>query len=142
MKKNVNVLQYGIFIDHKKAIIVSIDTQNEITSEECKIPATPVRFNGESTDKTGLFRHTLNRQSHKQQKSQAEFKKFCKEIAGKIKRANQIYIFGPAEGKYDLYREIESRKSMSDVYVEIGTSDKLTKAEVVRAVKEHYKAFA
>ena len=135
-------MQYGIFIDHKKAIIVSIDAKNQVTSEECKMQTTPTRFKGESTDKSGLFRHTLNRESHKQQKSQAEFKKFCKEVAGKLKRANQVYVFGPAEGKYDLHREIESRKSMSHVYVEIGTSDKLTKAEVVRAVKEHYKAFA
>jgi hypothetical protein len=142
MKKNVNIMQYGIFIDHKKAIIVAIDGENNISSEEYKFPASPSRFAGEGTDKTGLFRHTLNRQDHKQQRAQAEFKKFCKEIVGKLNKANQVYIFGPAEGKYDLYREIEGRKSMSEVYVEIGTSDKMKKTEIVRAVKEHFSALA
>jgi hypothetical protein len=59
-----------------------------------------------------------------------------------LKFANQIFIFGPAEGKYDLYREIEGRKSMSNVYVEIGSSDKMTKAEVIRTVQKHFSAFA
>lgn len=135
-------MQYGIFIDHKKAIIVAIDVENHISAEEYTLPVSPTRFTGEGTDKTGLFRHTLNRQDQKQQRAQNNFKKFCKEIVGKLNKANQVYIFGPAEGKYDLYREIEGRKSMSEVYVEIGTVEKMKKAEIVRAVKEHFSSVA
>ena len=142
MKKSVNIMQYGIFIDHKKAILVSIDGKNNTATEEIKMTESPARFSGESTDKTGMFRHTLDHQSRKQNKDQNEFRKFCKEIATRLKFANQIFIFGPAEGKYDLHREIEGRKSMSNVYVEIGSSDKMTKAEVIRTVQKHFSAFA
>lgn len=138
MKKVFNNLQYGIFIDHRKAVLVRIDEAHEVNTEDFRAPAAQ-HFAGESTTKTGLFGRTLNRQSQDQRKKEADLKKWCKSLAGKMVKAGQIYIFGPSDTKYLLQHEVERRKTLQDTYMEVETTDKLNRNEVIRNVKKHFR---
>ncbi|MFM7838826.1 MAG: hypothetical protein ACKO6K_04615 [Chitinophagaceae bacterium] len=139
MKKDFNTIQYGIFIDHKKAVVVSIDEKNQIATESLKAPLTSLHFKGEKTTKTGMLGKTVNRQKKQQNQTNLNFRKFCKTVAGQLKKANQIYIFGPADAKYALQNEIEKRKSLSAVYLKVAKAAPMVQKEVIRTVKKYYK---
>ena len=139
MKKDFNTLQYGIFIDHKKAVVVSINEKNLIATESFKAPLTGLHFKGEKTTKTGLLGKTVNRQKKQQNQTNLNFRKFCKTVAGQLKRANQIYIFGPADAKYALQNEVQKRKSLAAVYLKVATTAPMLQKEVIRTVKKYYK---
>lgn len=139
MKKAYHTIQYGVFIDHKKAYIVGIDEKNKMSSETLKAPLVQPRFKGETTTKTGMLGHTLNRQAQQQNRENGYFRKFCKVVAGRLKKANQLFIFGPSEAKYVLHQELEHTKSLKHLYVVMGKSEPLTRAEAERYVKQYYK---
>ena len=139
MKKDFNTLQYGIFIDHKKAVVVSINEKNLIATESFKAPLIALHFKGEKTTKTGLLGKTVNRQKKQQNQTNLNFRKFCKTVAGQLKRANQIYIFGPADAKYALQNEVQKRKSLAAVYLKVATTAPMLQKEVIRTVKKYYK---
>lgn len=139
MKKAFNNRQYGVFIDTKKAILVSIDDQKEMTAEDFRSPLPALHFAGETTTKTGLLGRTLSRQPHVQRKTQEDFRKWCKTIVAKMVKASQVYIFGPSEAKYILQHEVERRKTLQNVFMEVETTDKLNRGEVLRQVKAHYR---
>lgn len=139
MKKAYNTIQYGIFIDNKKAYIVGIDEKNKLASETIKPPQAQMHFKGETTNKTGMLGHTLNRQQKQQNQAHLYFSKFCKTIAGRLKKANQLIIFGPSDAKYILHRELEKVKSLKHLYVVLRKTEPQTRIEAERYVKQFYK---
>lgn len=139
MKKAYNTLQYGVFIDQQKAHVVSIDEKNKIVSTTLRNAPVHQRFKGEATTKTGMLGHTLNRQRQQQNREHEYFRKFCKTVANQLKKANQVLIFGPADAKYLLHQEMEKMKTLKQLYVVIGRSAPLTRAEAERKVKQYYK---
>ncbi|TAL41915.1 MAG: hypothetical protein EPN92_12275 [Chitinophagaceae bacterium] len=139
MKKNYSTLQYGLYIDHRRAYIICVDEKNEMSGEELKSGInTHPRISGETTNKTGLFRHTLNKESQQQNKTNNEFKKFCKQVAGHLKKVNQVFIFGPSDAKHEMQNELESRKSLAGIYTAVETTNKMTLDEAKRFVKSHF----
>lgn len=139
MKKAYNLTQYGVFIDHSKAYVVGIDEKNELSAETYKAPLVNLHFAGEKTNKTGALGRTIDRQRKDQQRHQMEFQKFCKMITEKLKRANQIYVFGPSDAKFTLRKEIEEQKTLKGIYLKLATTDKMDKRAAIRTVKSYYK---
>jgi len=142
MKKALNTLQYGIYINRRKAVLVSLDGNRELSTADFSSPVTTLHFAGESSSKTGLFGHTLNRQQQQQRKKEEDLKKWCKSLVARMKNAGQVFIFGPSDTKYLLQHEVERRKTMQHVYMEMETTDNLTRNQVIRLVKKHFKVAA
>jgi len=134
-KKSANTINYGIWIDHKKAIIVYIDGSGMITEEDLISSVNSrERFPGEGSSKTGLFNTSLNVQAKEQNREQEQMHQFCKRIIAKIPvTAAFVLLVGPAEAKYDLHKEISRKKSLAHIPVEVKTTGKL-KAEALAAL--------
>ena len=69
VKKNINTVEYGVWLDHKKAIIGYFDTNRKFINKTIysEIESRP-RFKGETTDKIRSGTSIRNRESFKQNK--------------------------------------------------------------------------
>jgi hypothetical protein len=139
MKKDTNNLQYGIYIDHTTAFVITVNEFNAVKTEEIRNTfVSPSRFSGETTVKSGMLGTTLDHQRSKQNKANTDFKKFCNSVTTSLKKVNQLLLFGPADAKYALHHAIENKKSLARHYCVVKTTAPLNKSAATRFVKEYY----
>ncbi|WP_290798141.1 hypothetical protein [Flavihumibacter sp. UBA7668] len=125
-KKNNNCLQYAIWIDLQKAVIACKDEEGSVSTESLQSEIdTRVRFDGEGSNKNRLFGAKLNQEKHAQNKLQQQRKAFLKEVVGKLAKVESVIILGPADTKYELHKEMEKKKSLSNVPVQVKSADKM-----------------
>lgn len=117
MKTRKDFINYGIYIDHKKSFIIAL---NNVIHEECIEGS-----NGNNEIKKRL--HVKNNEN---------IKNFCKSIIGKLDQAHRLLIFGPAESKYQLQKEIKDSKVIHHISEELLVTDKMEKEEALWFVKK------
>ena len=140
MKKDTRTNRYGIWVDHRQAVVVRLDGEERLTHETMKSGiSVPRRFQGEETDKTGLFGHTLNRQTQEQRKSTREFQSFIKEVVRSLDRVNAILVMGPGNARHELENEVGRRKSLEGVWLVNRPADKMTIPQLRAEVLEHFR---
>jgi hypothetical protein len=139
MKKTTKTNRYAIWIDHKQAVIMCLDGEGRLTSETLRSGlAERVRYDGEVTNKTGLFRHTLGNEQHRQNKTNNDYRKFLREVAAHLDKVNGILILGPGDGRHELQHEIQKKKSLASVWLENRPADKMRASELKDVVLEHF----
>jgi hypothetical protein len=139
MKKTLETHRYGIWIDHRKAILLHVDEQGGLEQETLDSGlGTRKRYPGEETSKTGLFRHTLNRERSEQARYNLEYRKFVRSVIGQLHRPSSLLILGPGDARHELGREILRRKALGGVLLENRAADKMRIAELKRTVKEYF----
>jgi hypothetical protein len=140
MKKSTKTNRYGIWVDHKKAVVVCIDGEDRLSHETLKSGLDiPRRFAGETTDKTGLFGYTLDRQTKEQRKTEREFHSFIKGVVGSLENVNAILLMGPGNARHHFENEVGRRKTLGGVWLENRAADKMTIPQLRAAVMEHFK---
>ncbi len=128
MKKEVNFIDYGIYIDHNHSYIISLDNSQHHHLIENEVEEI----------KSGYINDNKSQDSHAQNHSNELIKKFCKLIIEKIVNANSILIFGPSETKFELQKEITLSKHLKDIKLDLETTDKMQSDETLRFAKSYY----
>lgn len=125
MKKEI-----GLWIDHRKAVIVTIKDGaqeiNKITSNMEK----HVRF----TSEDGRGEDVRDRQFDN------HLNNYYDEVIAFIREANVIQIFGPGEAKGELAKRIEHNGLKVDFTVE--TVDKMTDGQISEKVREYFLTYS
>ncbi len=124
-RKNIS---YAIWLDHKKAIIVSRDKKGIVSSETILSTIEPrERFSGETTNKIRYQKTTLDVSKKMENKDHEQMHHYLKNVMTNISaEAIFLMLIGPAEAKYDLHRVIAKKKSLAHIPQEIKTTGKLT----------------
>jgi hypothetical protein len=123
MKKRV-----GLWIDHRKAIIVTITEQGEDTQEIKSDMEKHVRFaSGSSDDGSSEDVRDRNFGNH--------LKSFYDKVIACIRDADSIQIFGPGEAKGELVKRLES-DGLKACISEVDTVDKMTDRQIAAKVRE------
>jgi hypothetical protein len=139
MKKTLETHRYGIWIDHRKAILLHVDGEGRLEQETLDSGlGHRTRYSGEDTNKTGLFRQTLNRERSEQARQNLEYRKFVRSVIANLKRPSSLLIMGPGDARHELEREITRRKSLAGVSMENRAADKMRIAELRRTVKDYF----
>lgn len=140
LKRSAEQIKTGVWIDHRRAVIVSLQN-DEIKTEEIKSEVVShERFEGEGTDKIKSGEQIMNREIHKEAKHQNELKVFYEKVVDRLINSSQIYIFGPAEAKYGLEKQIEKHNTLKNISLNVAASDNLSKNEIVAEVKKNFTA--
>ena len=117
----------GLWIDHRKAIIVSLTGD----AEEIKRIESNVRKSGNHSDSSVRADDLL------QNEFTEHLNKYYNEVILLLGNAETILIMGPGEAKGELKKRLDkSPLKGSDVQVE--TVDKLTENQIVAKVREHF----
>ena len=125
MKIEKNYIDYGIYIDHKKAFLISID--KEVHEETL------------DNDEEGFDTRIFTEEQSNQNRNNEILKKFCKNIITRLRQVHRVFIFGPSEAKYELQKEILATKSiMLEGREELATTDKMTMKEAKSFALKHF----
>ena len=119
----------GVWVDHKKAVIVSIAagevTTTTLTSD---IGAHP-HFAG-SQEGGGEKKY--------EQRHREALDRYFDDVIARLGRPDALILFGPGEAKLQL-RERLGRSAVSpEISVALEPADKLTDPQIVAKVKEHF----
>ncbi len=131
----------GIWIDHKEALVVSLEGGGQPTVERIQSNAEGhLRPSGGwKAGGTSVAQSTTN-EKHAEERRRNQFHNFYQMVIKEISTADKILIFGPGEAKSELAKEIENIKGHKDRIAAVEASDKLTEPEVVAKVKAFFQA--
>ena len=128
----------GIWIDHKRAVIVST-SPDRVTTNTLESEVGP---HDRYADRA-VYPTTGGPQDGRGEKKYEErygqhLDRYYDEVISQLGQPEAVLIFGPGEAKVQLKERLSRSKEMSERLVEIETADKLTDPQIVAKVKEHY----
>ena len=130
---------FGLWVDHEKAIIVSlIDGSHKVTHVESDIEGR-FRLKGGSRSNTPYGIQSATSESKRDFRYSKHLNIYFQHIIDLLKEAKQIYIFGPGEAKFELKKKIEKNNVFLDKISDIEASDKLTEPQIIAKVKKYFE---
>lgn len=125
MKKNV-----GLWIDHRKAVIVSVMDKGEETRVISSDMEKHTRFSGGSSE-DGSAEDMRDRQFGN------HLDTYYDEVILSIRDADSILLLGPGEAKGELEARL-NRGRPKGGSVSVETADKMTARQIAAKVREHF----
>lgn len=124
MRKNV-----GLWIDHKKAVIISIiGDKEEINSIESNVEK-HVRFSGGA--------QKAMEEDQRDRKFMVHLNRYYDEVISFVKDAESILVLGPGEAKAEFIRRLDGEKKIGRV-VGLESADKMTDHQLAAKVREQF----
>jgi hypothetical protein len=120
----------GLWIDHRKAVIVTVTDEGEETKQITSDMEKHVRFAGHAAD-GGAGEDVRDRQFGNHLNS------YYDEVIANLREAESVQIFGPGEAKGELEARMET-EGLKGRIVEIDTVDKMTDRQIAAKVREHF----
>lgn len=119
----------GIWIDHKRAVIVSVSA-GRVTAKtlESDVGAHP-RYSGQ---------HDGGGEKKYEERHGQRLDQYYDDVISQLGEPDALLIFGPGEAKLELKERLGRKKALSERTVDIDTTDKLTDPQIVAKVKEHF----
>jgi hypothetical protein len=119
----------GVWIDRKKAVIVSI-AAGHLTTRTVESDVGPHPHYSGSQEGGG---ERTYEERHNQRLDQ-----YYDEVISQIGQPDALLLFGPGEAKLQLKDRLGRLDASSDRVVAVESTDKLTDPQIVAKVKEHY----
>jgi hypothetical protein len=137
----------GIWVDHKKAVIVNKRQPEQSYEKDAKVTVTAINSEVERNVRlTGGARTrnvpwgpqdvAVNGKIEARQKQQ--LKNFYQRIIEFLKDADKIMIMGPGEAKLELKKEISKSKVLALKIVGVQTCDKMTNNQIAAEVQSYF----
>ena len=128
----------GIWIDHKKAVIVSASADG-VTATTLESEIGPhAHYSGRAGLQTSDGPHEGGGEKKYEQRYDHHLDQYYDEVVSQLGQPEALLIFGPGEAKLQLNERLSRSKALSERIVGIETTDKLTDPQIVAKVKEHY----
>ena len=128
----------GIWIDHKKAVIVSA-SEDGVTARTLESGIGPhAHYSGRAGSQTSDGPHEGGGEKKYERRYDEHLDRYYDEVITQLGQPEAVLIFGPGEAKLQLKERLSRSKSLSEHAVEIETTDKLTDPQIVAKVKEHF----
>ena len=117
----------GLWIDHKKAVIVFVTGQEE----EIKLISSKIEKQRGQSDRS------VPADDARQRELTEHLNSYYDEVIASLRNAEAILIMGPGEAKGELKKRIE-RTRLTGRTIDIETVDKMTDRQLVAKVREHF----
>jgi hypothetical protein len=123
--------QVGIWIDHSKAVVVTVAAGNASAK----------------TMQSGIGSHTHfagsqvgGGEKKYEERHDQDLARFYDEVIGQLGQAEALFIFGPGEAKLQLKERLSHSKVLARIPVGVETADRLTDPQVIAAVEKYFGA--
>ncbi|MEI6291371.1 MAG: hypothetical protein WCP19_13150 [Chloroflexota bacterium] len=123
----------GLWIDHKKAVIVTGDGSQLLTLNSNLEKR--VRFAGGDRGKTAYSANYFPADDQIDRRYNEHLNRFYSEVITHLKEAEAIIIFGPGEAKIELQKKL-ALEGFEKSILGVETSDKLTDNQISARVKQ------
>jgi hypothetical protein len=121
--------EVGLWIDHRKAVIVSVTDKGEETRLIRSDMEKHVRYSGAAQEDSA--------EDQRDKRFTGHLNKYYDHVISCIRDAESILIFGPGEAKVELEKRLES-EALSGLIVGIETVDKMTDRQIAARVRQHF----
>ena len=122
----------GLWIDHRKAVIVIVTDSGEEIKEITSNMEKHVRFTGGTASEDGSTEDVRDRQFGNHLNS------YYNAVVAVLRDADTIQIFGPGEAKGELEKRIEHAGLKAHILA-LETMDKLTVRQIVAKVRKRFQ---
>jgi hypothetical protein len=129
-KESLMKKQIGLWIDHRKAVIVIVTEAGEELKKITSNMEKHVRFTGGTASEDGSTEDVRDRQFGNRLNS------YYDEVIAVMRGADSIQIFGPGEAKGELEKRLEREGLKAHIFA-IETVDKMTDRQISAKVREH-----
>jgi hypothetical protein len=128
----------GIWIDHRKAVIVFVSARH-VTAKTVESDVGPhTRYSNRAGHATPGGPQDGGGEKKYEERYGQQLHRYYDEVISQLGQPESLLIFGPGEAKLQLRERLSRSKLLSESVGGIETTDKLTDAQVVAKVKQHY----
>jgi hypothetical protein len=120
----------GLWIDHRKAVIVSITGESEEIKTMLSGMEKHVRFSGEAQAGT--------EEDIRDRRFTNHLNKYYDKVIAFIRNADLILIMGPGEAKGEIKRRIEN-ENIANQTINIETADKMMNPQIASKVRQYFQ---
>ena len=116
----------GLWIDHRKAVIVFVTGQEE----EIKLISSDIE------EPHGLSGASVRADDVRQRVLTEHLNNYYDEVIASLRQAEAVLLMGPGEAKGELKKRLE-RHPRNGRLIEVETVDKITEPQIVAQVREY-----
>jgi hypothetical protein len=127
----------GLWIDHRKAIVVTVTEKGEEIKEIISEVEKQLRRSGDSPLKGTYESHQIPADDSRQRNFTGQLNIYYDAVIASIRDAESILIFGPGEAKDELKERLEGN-NLGGSIVGIETVDKMTERQIAAKIRHHF----
>lgn len=129
--------EVGLWIDHRKAVIVTIENEIDVTREIRSNMEKHVRFSSGTRSKAPNVPKGSTAEDMRDRQFGDHLGKYYDGVISFIRAADSIWIFGPGEANVELENHLK-RDGLEGRIVGIETVDKMTDQQIAAKVRDHF----
>jgi hypothetical protein len=137
MKGNEMKSKAGVWIDHRKAVVVQITDNGEETRQINSDVVRPFASAGGPGSKQPDRRQGFMAESTQEHTFRNQLNTFYDAVLTSLRDADSVLIIGPGEAKGEFQKRLKSKKFPAHV-VELEAADKMTNPQIIALVREHF----
>ncbi len=130
-------MKTGVWIDHRKAIIITISDKGESLERILSNVERQLRRTGDSPMKGPAERKPLPEEDSRHKMYIGQLNVYYDSVIARIRAADAIYLFGPGEAKEELKTRLEEAHLGSRI-VGLEPCDKLTEPQIKLKVRHQF----
>lgn len=130
--------QIGLWIDHKKAVIVFLEGKKEELRKIESNMEKHVRYKGGSRGKTAYSPQFLSEETQEDRRYREHLNKYYRQVISAISEADSLLVFGAGEAKREFEKHLTQKKNhIRNIHVE--SADKMTERQIAAKVRTYFK---
>jgi hypothetical protein len=129
--------EVGLWIDHRKTVIVTFVNGSEMTKEIRSNIEKRMRFPSDAQAKAPTTVEETSAEAARQARFTEHLGRYYEGVIISIRDADAIWIFGPGEAKVELGKRLEWA-NLGRRIVGIDTVNKLTSKQIADKVRKHF----
>ena len=127
----------GLWIDHRKAVIVVVTDKGEETKLIISKVEKQLRRSGGSPLKGPYEAHQVPADDSREREFTGHLNIYYDAVIACVRDAEAILIFGPGEAKGELKKRLEGKEPSGRI-IGIETVDKMTDRQIAAKVRQHF----
>jgi hypothetical protein len=131
-------MRTGLWIDHKKAIVVLVTYEGEEIKTILSKAEKQLRRSGETPLKGRHEAQDVPESDSRQREFTGQLNVYYDEVIDCIRDAESILLLGPGEAKDELKKRLEKR-NLGDRVAAVETADKMTDPQVAAKARQFFK---
>ena len=127
----------GLWIDHRKAVVVIVTDKGEETRLKISGVERQLRRSGDSPLKGPYESQKVPADDSRQRALTGHLNVYYEAVIACLRDAESILIFGPGEAKRELKKRLE-RDNMGARIASVEAVDRMTDRQIVARVRQHF----
>lgn len=133
MTKNI-----GLWIDHKKAVILTIDDKGELMQVVESGVERHIRYRGASRSRTPYSSQYQQGDDQLDKQFDGYINKYYEKVLTLLRGADGVLIFGPGEAKSELKKRLMHQKVQLSI-ADVEPADRMTDRQIAAKVRRYFQ---